>query len=91
MPTTVKIDEERKEKLEKLLAKIFVEKGKKITLQKALNRAVDTALESDEFLSHLAELPPLEEDPGWKMLKEPKHWGIKDSSENIDEHIYGEN
>ncbi len=91
MPTTVKLDEERKKKLEKLLAKIFVEQGEKITLQEALGRAVDAALESDEFLRELAELPPLEEDPGWEMLENPKHWGVEDASENIDEHVYGEN
>ncbi len=90
VPTTVKLDEDRKKKLEKLLARIFVEEGKKVSLQEALGRAVDTALEDDEFLRDLAELPPLEEDPAWKMLKKPKHWNIEDASENIDEHIYGD-
>jgi len=31
----------------------------------------------------------LEEDPAWKKLEKPKHWGIKDSSKRIDEFLYG--
>jgi hypothetical protein len=34
-------------------------------------------------------LPVLEEDPAWKALKNPKHWGVKDSSKRIDEFVYG--
>lgn len=83
------MDEERKRKLEKLLAKLLIERGKKITLQEALGQAVDKALEDDGFLRELAELPPLEEDFAWKMLKKPKHWHVEDSSKNIDEHLYG--
>lgn len=89
MTKTVKLDEERKRKLEKLLAKLVVEEGKKVTLQEALGRAVDRALEDDEFLEGLADIPPLEEDPAWKMVENPKSWNIEDSSEDIDEHLYG--
>lgn len=91
MAVTVKLDEDRKRKLEKLLAELLVEREKKIPLQEALGKAVDRALEDDEFLKDLAELPSLEEDPGWKMLKKPKHWKVKDSSEGIDKHLYGGN
>lgn len=91
MMSIVKLDEDRKRKLEKLLAEVLLKRDKKISLQEALGRAVDRALEDDEFLWDLADLPPLEEDPGWKMLKKPKHWNIEDSSESIDKHIYGRN
>lgn len=91
MSTTVKLDEDRKRKLEKLLAELLIEREKKIPLQEALGKAVDRALEDEDFLKDLAELPSLEEDPGWKMLKKPKHWGIEDSSEDIDKHLYGGN
>jgi hypothetical protein len=43
----------------------------------------------DEFVQSLKVLPPLEEDPAWKMLEKPKHWGVKDASERIDEFLYG--
>ncbi len=89
MAKTVKLDEERKKKLERLLAKLMVEEGKKVTLQEALGRAVDRALEDDEFLEDLSDIPPLEEDPAWKMIENPKRWNVKDSSEDIDEHLYG--
>lgn len=32
-----------------------------------------------------------EEDNALQMLKKPVHWGIADSSENIDRYLYGEN
>jgi hypothetical protein len=42
---------------------------------------VDHALENEEeLITKLKELPPLEKDPAWKALQNPKHWGIKDSS-----------
>ena len=48
------------------------------------------ALESeDTFMQNFEELPPLEEDPAWKMIQNPKHWGLKDASTRIDECLYG--
>jgi AbrB family looped-hinge helix DNA binding protein len=35
------------------------------------------------------ELPPLEEDPLWKMMQKSKQLGIKDLSTSVDEHLYG--
>ena len=43
----------------------------------------------DTFIQNFKELPPMEEDPAWKMLENPKHWGIKDASTRIDECLYG--
>jgi len=37
----------------------------------------------------LKKLPPLEEDPAWKILKHPNDWKVKDASERVDEYLYG--
>jgi len=90
MAATVKIEEAKKEKLDKFLASMLLKEGIKVTLQEALGLMVDYALENEEdFIRRLRELPPLEEDPAWKALESPKHWGVKDSSRRIDEFLYG--
>jgi len=87
---TVKIEDDKKEKLDKFLASLLLKEGIKITLQEALGLMIDYALENEEdIIRRLKELPPLEEDPAWKALENPKHWGIKDSSKRIDEFLYG--
>ena len=90
MAATVKIEEAKKEKLDKFLASMLLKEGIKVTLQEALGLMVDYALENEEdFIRRLRELPPLEEDPAWKALESPKHWGVRDSSRGIDEFLYG--
>ena len=87
---TVKIESEKKEKLDKFLASLLLREGIKITLQEALGLIIDYALENEEqIIKRLKELPPLEQDPAWKTLETPMHWGIKDSSKRIDEILYG--
>jgi len=90
MATTVKIDEEHKRKLERYLASLLLERGQKISMQRALGAMVDHALKCEKFAQELEELPPLEEDPAWIAIHNPKNWGIKDLSENIDKWVYGE-
>ncbi len=90
MATTVKMDEEHKQKLERYIASRLLKRGEKIPLQKALGMMVDHALECEKFAEKTEELPPLEEDPAWKMLQKPKNWGVRDASEKIDEYVYGE-
>ena len=90
MPTTIKIEDTKKEKLDKFLASLLLQEGVKITLQEAIGLMVDYALENEEdIIKRLKELPLLEDDPAWKALENPKHWGIKDSSKRIDEFLYG--
>jgi hypothetical protein len=87
---TVKIELEKKEKLDKFVASLLIREGIKITLQEALSLIIDYALENEEeIIRKLKELPPLEEDPAWKAIENPTHWGIKDSSKRIDEFLYG--
>jgi len=89
LTTTIKIEDTKKEKLDKFLASLLLQEGVKITLQEAVGLMVDYALENEEeIIKRLQELPPLEEDPAWKALENPMHWGIKDSSKRIDEFLY---
>jgi hypothetical protein len=87
---TVKIDEEHKRKLERYVASHLLKRGKKISMQRVLGAMVDHALECEKFAQTFEKLPPLEEDPAWIMLQNPKNWGVRDASEKIDEHVYGE-
>jgi hypothetical protein len=87
--STIKIEREKKEKLDKFVASLLLREGIKITLQEALGLIIDYALENEEeIIKRLKELPPIEEDPAWKALENPKHWGIKNSSKRIDELLY---
>ncbi len=89
MSSTIKIEREKKEKLDKFVASLLLREGIKITLQEALGLIIDYALENEEeIIKRLKELPPIEEDPAWKALENPKHWGIKNSSKRIDELLY---
>jgi hypothetical protein len=90
MTLTIKIDDCKKKKLDRFLAKVLLRDGKKVTIQEAVGVMIDQALENeDEFMQRFKELPPLEEDPLWKMMQNPKHIGVKNLSTNIDEYIYG--
>jgi hypothetical protein len=53
-----------------------LQEGKKVTIQEAVGIMIDHALEDEEpFTQNFKELPPLEEDPAWKMLENPKALG----------------
>lgn len=90
MSATVKIELQKKEKLDRFIASLLLREGIKITLQEALGLIIDYALENEEeIIKRLKELPPLEQDPAWKLIEDPKHWGVRDSSKRIDEFLYG--
>jgi transcriptional/translational regulatory protein YebC/TACO1 len=90
MSATIKVEQEKKEKLDKFLASLLLRQGIKITQQEILGLIIDYALQNEEqIIQKLEELPPLEEDPAWKAIENPTRWGIKDSSKRIDEHLYG--
>ena len=51
---------------------------------------VDYSIENkQEIKKRLKKLPPLEEDPAWKILKHPDDWKVRDASEKVDEYLYG--
>lgn len=90
MSLTVKLDKRRKESLERFVASLILEEGVKVTLQEALGLMVDYSLANkEEIVKRVKKLPPLEEDPAWKILNQPDDWGVKDASEKIDEYLYG--
>lgn len=90
LTATIKIEDTKKEKVDRFLASLLLQEGIKITAQEAIGLMVDYALDNEEvFIRKLKELPPLEKDPAWKALENPKHWGIKDSSKRIDKFVYG--
>jgi hypothetical protein len=90
MTATIKIDGEKKQKVDRFLAQLLLREGKKVTLQEAVGLMINYAIENeDSFMENLKQLPPLEEDPIWKMIENPKHWGVKDASTRIDECLYG--
>jgi DNA-binding transcriptional regulator/RsmH inhibitor MraZ len=87
----VKLDESRKQALDRFLASLIVEEGVKVSLQEILGLMVDYSLESrDKLVKRMKKLPRLEDDPTWRMLKEPDDWGVADASEKIDEYLYSE-
>jgi hypothetical protein len=90
LTATIKIEEEKKTKVDRFLASLLLQEGIKISLQEAIGLMVDYALENEEeIIRKLKELPPLEADPAWKTLESPKHWGVKDSSKRVDEFLFG--
>jgi hypothetical protein len=90
LAVTIKIQQEEKEKLDRFIASLLLQEGIKITLQEAVSLPIDYGLENyDELFKRLKEVPPLNQDPAWKGLETPVHWGIKDSSRRIDEFLYG--
>ena len=90
MTISIKIEERKKAKVDRFLASLMLQENKKITTQEVIGLMIDYALENqEEIVKKLKKLPPLEDDPAWKALNNPKHWGIKDSSAKIDEFVYG--
>jgi hypothetical protein len=90
LTVSIKIEDAKKEKVDRFLASLLLQEGIKVTVQEAIGLMVEYALENEEeIIRKLKELPPLEKDPAWKALEKPKHWGMKDSSKRIDEFVYG--
>jgi hypothetical protein len=90
LTTAIKIEDTKKAKVERFQASLLLEENIKITLQEVIGLMIDYALENEtEIIKKLKELPALEDDPAWKLLDNPKNWGVKDSSQKIDEFIYG--
>ena len=90
MSVAIKIEEKKKEKVQRFLASLMLQENVKVPIQEAIGLMIDYALENEEeLIKKLKELPALEDDPAWKMIKNPKHWGIKDASKRIDEFVYG--
>ncbi|PSQ47129.1 hypothetical protein BRD19_10615 [Halobacteriales archaeon SW_7_65_23] len=91
MATSVKMDEETKEQLERLQAEIKLQTGKRVTQQELLTRLVEDAIESKEQLidSFRDERVPVS-----KAEREAFHEGmisagVETREEDIDDILYG--
>ena len=86
----VKLEGTVKELLETLLEEVRARNGVRLTAEELISRAIEFAMRRiDEFAEEIKELPPLEEDPAWKMLQRPVRWGVRDASVRVDEYLYG--
>jgi hypothetical protein len=76
MVMTVKLDDSRKQALDRFLASLIIKSGVKVSLQEILGLMVDYSPENrDELVKRIKKLPPLQDDHAPKMLKEPDNWG----------------
>ncbi|MFA4934743.1 MAG: hypothetical protein WC568_02795 [Candidatus Methanoperedens sp.] len=81
---SVKISSDAKLLLDTLHQKLRA-MGMNVTEQKILNTLIEYT-----DLTQIKKLLQKEENVALDMLKKPVHWGIEDSSENIDKYVYGE-
>ncbi len=89
MTVAIKIEERKKAKVERFIASLMLEENIKVTTQEAIGLMIDYALENEEeIIKKLKQFPVLEEDPAWKALNNPKHWGVRHSSTKIDEFVH---
>ncbi len=80
--TSVKISSDAKIILDTIQKKLRAV-GIKVTEQKILDTLIEYA-----DMSTVKKLLQKEENEALIMLKEPVHWGIEHSSENVDKYIY---
>ncbi|MHA1983565.1 MAG: hypothetical protein ACW967_04345 [Candidatus Hodarchaeales archaeon] len=87
--TTVKLDSEDDEILEKLRAKMIL-RGKKMTKKEILGKLIKQASTQEEFYDAdvLNQSFPLEEDPFWVILQKPDKLELTDTSTKIDDYVY---
>lgn len=92
MATSVKMDEERKSRLEELQAEIKLETGTKVTQQELLGRLIDDAYESKaELIDSFRETDvPLSEEEVDEFLEFTFDSGVETTEEDIDRILYDE-
>lgn len=73
----------------KLLLDTLHQKLRALGIKVTEQRILDTLIEYTD-LTQIKKLLQKEENVALAMLKKPVHWGIEDSSENIDKYVYGE-
>ena len=91
MGTTVRVKEEDKEKLERLRAMATLASGQKVSQEELLGAVLDDALSHGEsFLAEtFGEKKSLSGREFEKLLSLVTDWGVKTSSSEIDEILYG--
>lgn len=91
MVTSVKMDDDTKDRLERLQAEIRLKTGQRVTQQEVLERLVEQAVESkadlvDSFREHRV---PLDEEDRRNFHEGMVASGVTTSEEDIDEELYG--
>jgi len=78
MSATIKIEQEKKEKLDRFLASLLLREGIKITLQEALGLIIDYALQNEEqIIQKLKELPTTGRRSSMESHRKPNQLGNK--------------
>ena len=91
MTTAVKIDEERKDRLEELQAEVRLRTGTSVTQKELLERFIDEAYESREEIidSFRESTVPLSESEKAAMQRGRFSSGVETTEEDIDDTLYG--
>ncbi len=91
MATSVKMDDETKEQLERLQAEIKLRTGKRVTQQEILTRLVEGAVESKDQLvkSFRDERVPVSETDREQFHEGMVSSGVKTREADIDDILYG--
>jgi predicted transcriptional regulator len=91
MSTSVKLDEEDKEKLERLQALVTLKAGGKVTQQELLSMLIREALaRSDEFVEKIFKTSiPMPDQEYEKILSLVEDWGVETNWKEIDQTLYG--
>jgi len=91
MTTAVKIDEDRKDRLEELQAEVRLRTGTSVTQKELLERFIDDAYESREEIvdSFRESTVPLSESEKAAMQRGRFSSGVETAEEDIDDTLYG--
>ncbi|RJX50452.1 hypothetical protein [Halonotius pteroides] len=91
MTAAVKIDEERKDRLEELQAEVRLRTGTSVTQKELLERFIDEAYESREEIidSFRESTVPLSESEKAAMRRGRFSSGVETTEEDIDDTLYG--
>lgn len=91
MATSVKMDDDTKDRLERLQAEIRLQTGRRVTQQEVLATLVEEAIESKSDLvdSFRERRVPLDEDERRAFHDGMVSSGVTTSEEDVDEVLYG--
>ncbi len=88
MSTTIRIEEEKKLKLQRLAAGIFLSGDRKMTEQELLSRVIDFAVEHKEEFIKQKKGRATGKDTAWRLLNRPFKTGIRDLASSVDKTLY---
>jgi hypothetical protein len=91
MTATIKINERTKRQIERIQAKLVIERGEKVSQIDLIDRIFDAVLKHPDIFEEILENKDLRgEKEAWiKRTTDAPDWGVDDSSEDIDKQIAG--